>query len=247
VELSVVVPVHNEAENAARLLAEIGAALDGVVDYEVLFVDDGSTDGTPRRLTEAARSFPRLRVLRHARCCGQSAAIRTGVEAARAPWVATLDGDGQNDPADVPRLLELVRSDGGRRPDLIIGQRVARHDSFVRRLSSRIANGVRARLLRDATLDTGCGLKLFARDAFLALPFFDHMHRFLPALFLRRGARVRSVPVRHRPRWSGRSHYGVRNRLWIGIVDLFGVLWLLRRMARPEVTEVQAGSFEPRL
>jgi dolichol-phosphate mannosyltransferase len=246
VELSVVVPVHNEAENAAPLLAEIGAALDGVVDYEVLFVDDGSTDDTPRRLAEAARSFPRLRVLRHARCCGQSAAIRTGVQAARALWVATLDGDGQNDPADVPRLLELVRSDGLPQLEVVIGQRVTRHDSFVRRVSSRIANGVRARLLRDATLDTGCGLKLFARDAFLALPFFDHMHRFLPALFLRQGARVRSVPVRHRPRWSGRSHYGVGNRLWIGIVDLFGVVWLLRRMTRPEVTEGPSAFLEPR-
>jgi dolichol-phosphate mannosyltransferase len=242
VELSVVVPVHNEAENAAPLLAEIGAALDGVVDYEVLFVDDGSTDETPRRLAEATRSFPRLRVLRHARRCGQSAAIRTGVQAARAPWVATLDGDGQNDPADVPRLLELVRSDRPQRTELIIGQRVMRHDSFVRRASSRIANGVRARLLRDATADTGCGLKLFPRDAFLALPFFDHMHRFLPALFLRRGARVRSVPVRHRPRRSGRSHYGVGNRLWIGIIDLFGVLWLLRRMTGPEATEERQSS-----
>lgn len=242
VELSVVVPVHNEAENAAPLLAEIGAALDGVVDYEVLFVDDGSTDETPRRLAEAARSCPRLRVLRHARRFGQSAAIRTGVQAARAPWVATLDGDGQNDPADVPRLLELVRSDGLRRTELVIGQRVMRHDSFVRRVSSRIANGVRARLLRDATVDTGCGLKLFARDAFLALPFFDHMHRFLPALFMRRGSQVRSVPVRHRPRRSGRSHYGVGNRLWIGIVDLFGVLWLLRRMTNPEVTEERQSS-----
>jgi dolichol-phosphate mannosyltransferase len=231
VDLSVVIPAHNEAENLGPLVREIGAALDGKSDYEVVLVDDGSTDATPERAAEVARAFPRLRVARHARSRGQSFAIVTGVRAARAPWIATLDGDGQNDPADIPRLL-AARSGAtpaGEGPLLLAGYRKRRRDTWLKRVSSRVANAVRGRLLGDRTPDTGCGLKLFEREAFLALPQFDHMHRFLPALFLRAGGRVVSVEVGHRPRERGRSHYGMFDRLWIGIVDLFGVWWLIHR------------------
>jgi dolichol-phosphate mannosyltransferase len=233
-ELSVVVPVHNEAENVGPLIGEIGTALDGVVDYEVVYVDDGSSDATRERLAEAGKGFPRLRVLRHRQQSGQSTALWTGVRHARAPWIATLDGDGQNDPADIPKLLSLAL-DPDLKLDLVAGHRVTRRDSVVQRLASRIANGVRSRMLHDDTPDTGCGLKLFSREVFLALPYFDHMHRFLPALVLRGGGRVRSVPVNHRPRQRGRSHYGINNRLWVGLVDLVGVMWLRRRTRLTEV------------
>ena len=251
--MSVVVPVRNEEENVAPLLAEIAGALQGVVPFEVIYVDDGSDDGTPAALAAATIRHPWLRVLRHERSCGQSAAIHTAVKAARHPWIATLDGDGQNDPADIPALLDAAldawragASDaaprGARPPSVLIaGHRVSRNDSWLRRLSSRVANGVRSRLLGDGTPDTGCGLKVFGREAFLELPFFDHMHRFLPALFLRHGGFVASVPVRHRPRTAGRSKYGVHNRLWVGIVDLFGVMWLQRRMNLPRVTSAGDG------
>lgn len=234
--LSVVVPVRNEAGNVEPLIAEIHAALDGIVDYEVIYVDDGSTDATPVELAQARARFPRLRSVRHRHCCGQSTAIATGVRMARHPWIATLDGDCQNDPADLPRLLVMIGA-GRRVADLglIVGWRVERHDSRVRKLSSRIANGVRGRLLGDATPDTGCGLKVFVRDVFLRLPFFDHMHRFLPALFLREGMQVVSVPVSHRPRKAGTSNYGIGNRLWVGIVDLAGVMWLRSRMRLPDI------------
>jgi dolichol-phosphate mannosyltransferase len=235
--LAVVVPVFDEADNVLPLLSEIHAALEPLgTGFEVVFVDDGSRDATPARLEAARARFPRLRVVRHARNCGQSTAISSGVRAARAPLVVTLDGDGQNDPADIPRLLSAAGSHRGGGPaPLVAGIRRRRHDSRVRRLSSRIANAVRSRLLRDDTPDTGCSLKLFAREAFLELPFFDHMHRFLPALFRRQGAAVLFVDVNHRPRRRGKSKYGVGNRLWVGIVDLLGVLWLQRRMTRPEI------------
>jgi dolichol-phosphate mannosyltransferase len=229
-ELSVVVPVCDEAENVAALCAEIAQAL-GDVEHEVVFVDDGSRDGTPERLEAMRPRIPHLRVLRHASNAGQSAALRTGVHAARAPWIATLDGDGQNDPADVARMWQLAGK-GAAATGLYIGQRTRRRDSAVRILSSRIANGVRSRLLRDNVPDTGCGVKLFRREVFLALPYFDHMHRFLPALVAREGLAVVSTPVAHRPRRAGKSKYGIGNRLWVGIVDLLGVLWLQRRRPR---------------
>jgi len=234
--VSVVVPVRNEAENVLPLIEEIHAALEGQADFELIYVDDGSTDETPERLAQALQRFPRLRVIRHERAYGQSTAITTGVRAARHPWIATLDGDRQNDPADLPRLLDTLRP-GQRAPGLamVIGWRTARHDSALRRWSSRIANGVRARLLGDRTPDTGCGLKVFPRELFLRLPFFDHLHRFLPALVMREGGQVVSVPVSHRPRPAGVSKYGVHNRLWVGIVDLFGVMWLQRRATRPGI------------
>ncbi len=231
-DLSVVVPVRNEAENIAPLVAEIAAALDGLITYEIIYVDDGSTDATA---AEIVRLGPRLRSVRHARSCGQSAAIRTGVRAAQAKWIATLDGDGQNDPADLPLLWGLARAAPESPPLLIAGYRCHRQDSWSKRAASRVANRIRARLLGDDTPDTGCGLKLFPRALFLDLPDFDHMHRFLPALVLRAGGTVRSVPVNHRPRRRGVSNYGVLDRLGVGIVDLFGVLWLQRRAARPHL------------
>ncbi|CAK0763872.1 Dolichol-phosphate mannosyltransferase [Gammaproteobacteria bacterium] len=237
-EVSVVVPVRNEQENIVSLIDEISAALEGVADFEVIYVDDGSDDATPQRLTEAASRHPQLRVLRHRRGCGQSTALVSGIRAARGRYIATLDGDGQNDPADIPALVTTLRADYGLGPLLVIGWRAHRHDTWFRRLSSQLANIVRDHLLEDHTPDTGCGLKVFSRAAFLELPYFDHMHRFLPALFLRAGGRVQSIPVNHRPRISGISKYGVNNRLWAGIVDLFGVRWLQARSKIPEVKEL---------
>lgn len=232
--LSVVVPVRNEQDNIAPLIAEIRAALDGAVDYEIVCVNDGSTDDTALRLAEIRLACSQLRVIRHAQSCGQSAAVRSGVKAARGDWIVTLDGDGQNDPADIPHLLAVLE-DG---VDLVGGnRRHARMDRWIKRISSVVANTVRAFLLHDNTPDTGCGLKLFRRDVFLDLPYFDHMHRFLPALVLRRGGRVVSVPVHHRPRERGRSNYGTLDRLMVGVVDILGVMWLRRRASLPVVTE----------
>jgi dolichol-phosphate mannosyltransferase len=232
-DLSVVIPVKNEAENIAPLVAEIRAALDGLVGYEILFIDDGSDDATAAEILRLATETPGLGLLRHAQSCGQSAAIRTGVRAARAAWVATLDGDGQNDPADIPKLWALRSACSVTTRILVNGFRQNRQDSWSKRSASRIANAIRRRLLGDHTHDTGCGLKLFPRSLFLDLPYFDHMHRFLPALVLREGGTVRSVGVNHRPRRGGVSKYGVFDRLGVGIVDLFGVMWLKRRATRP--------------
>jgi dolichol-phosphate mannosyltransferase len=229
VELSVVVPVCNEAENVEPLAREIDAALAGMA-YEMIFIDDGSTDDTAMILKRLKSALPALRVLRHSFRSGQSAAVASGVRAARAPWIATLDGDGQNDPADIPKLLAEQAKFENRGVLLFMGNRKAsRKDSAFRKLQSSIANGVRSSLLGDGTPDTGCGIKLFSREMFLELPRFDHMHRFLPALFQRHGSRVVSVPVGHRPRTRGTSKYGMLNRLWVGIVDIVGVMWLRRR------------------
>lgn len=229
VQLSVVVPVCNEAENVEPLAREIHAAL-APRDYEMIFIDDGSTDETAAILQRLRSELPALRVLRHSFRSGQSAAVASGVRAARAPWVATLDGDGQNDPADIPKLIAARDAPEGRGVQLFMGNRKAsRKDTAFRKLQSGIANGVRSSLLGDGTPDTGCGIKLFERAVFVELPRFDHMHRFLPALFLRQGARVVSIPVSHRPRTRGTSKYGMLNRLWVGIVDIMGVMWLRRR------------------
>ncbi len=228
-DLSVVIPVKNEAGNIAPLVAEIAAALDRRLDYEILYVDDGSDDGTVAEIRAQQSFCPQLRLVRHAGSCGQSAAIRSGVKAARGRWIATLDGDGQNDPADIASLWPIACESEGGPPLLIAGQRAHRQDSRSKRCASRIANAVRRRLLHDDTPDTGCGLKLFPRELFLDLPYFDHMHRFLPALVLREGGLVRSLPVNHRPRRQGLSKYGVLDRLAVGLVDLLGVMWLRRR------------------
>jgi dolichol-phosphate mannosyltransferase len=244
-DLSIVIPVRNEAENIAPLVVEIRAALAGMtggaLDYEIVYVDDGSSDATAARVSALAGGFAGLRLVRHDRSYGQSAAIRTGVKAARAPWIATLDGDGQNDPADIPRLWAMAQAASGA-PALITGQRTKRRDAWMKRTSSRIANRVRAALLGDGTPDTGCGLKLFRRDLFLDLPFFDHMHRFLPALVLREGGSVQSVPVNHRPRQRGQSNYGTLDRLFVGIVDLFGVMWLQHRAKMPVLLPAEQAS-----
>lgn len=230
-DLSIVVPVFNEADNIQLLSAEIHAHFAGQLEFELIFVDDGSSDASPSILSELSQQTPTVRVLRHASNAGQSAALLTGVRAAKADWIATLDGDGQNDPADLLRFWSLRSTAPA--ADLYIGHRVARQDSALRRFSSRVANGVRGRLLKDDAPDTGCGIKLFRRQLFLTLPYFDHMHRFLPALVRREGGQVTSVPVNHRPRLRGQSKYGVGNRLWVGLVDLLGVMWLLRRRRLP--------------
>jgi len=236
-DLSIVIPVHDEAANIAALLGEIVRAMDGVLPYEIVVVDDGSGDDTLAILRQAKASLPMLRILRHARSQGQSAATVAGIRAARGSWIATLDGDGQNDPADIPRLLAARYAHAAPADVLFAGYRRIRRDKHSKRVSTLIANGVRARLLQDRTSDTGCGLKLFRRELFLELPHFNHVHRFLPALFLRHGGGVQSVEVNHRPRGGGRSHYGMFDRLAVGITDLLGVMWLLRRPLRSQAEE----------
>lgn len=240
-EITVVVPVRNEAANILPLIAEIEAALAPAADFEIVYVDDGSTDDTPKILAQAMAAHPRLRVFRHEPGCGQSQAIATGVAKARAPLVATLDGDGQNDPADIPSLLDHWRkADPAVRPKLMVaGWRANRQDTSSRRWASRLANAIRARALGDATPDTGCGTKLFPRDLFLDFPRFNHMHRFLPALTLRAGGSVNSVVVNHRPRREGRSNYGNLGRALVGLPDLLGVMWLMRRPSRPQAREIE--------
>ncbi len=237
-QLSVVVPVFNESGNVATLIDEITAALRGVVDFEMVFVDDHSRDDTLAILRAARQRAPELRVLHHERQSGQSTAIRTGVKAARAPWVATLDGDGQNDPADLPRLL-AARDAGAPEVKLYAGWRVNRRDTGSKRWASKWANAIRSRLLRDATPDTGCGTKLFERAAFLDLPYFDHMHRYLPALMQRAGWTTVSVPVNHRPRGAGVSKYTNLGRALVGVRDLMGVAWLITRSKRTGVRELE--------
>src|SRR5215210_7833644 len=236
--VSVVVPVRNEADNVRPLTDEIAAALNGRWSFELIYVNDGSADGTEAALIALKAERPWLRQMKHAKSCGQSAAVRSGVAAARAPLVATLDGDGQNDPAFIPPLIEILEA-GAPRVGLVAGQRVGRKTTGFKRLQSRVANAVRGGILRDGTRDAGCGLKAFRRELFLTLPYFDGLHRFLPALVRRQGYEVAYVDVIDRPRGRGTSKYGMWDRLWVGILDLFGVWWLIRRMKRvPEVSEV---------
>jgi len=235
--VSVVVPVRNEAGNIAPLVAEIAAALDGQWRFEVVYVNDGSSDGTEAELKRLMASHPWLRRVRHKQSCGQSCAVRSGVAAARAPVVVTLDGDGQNDPAFIPAMVRALQA-GAPSVGLIAGQRKGRKASGFKKLQSRIANTVRGAVLRDGTRDTGCGLKAFPRDLFLRLPYFDGLHRFLPALVRREGFTIGYVDVVDRPRGTGVSNYGMWDRLWVGILDLAGVWWLIRRKKRvPEILE----------
>ncbi len=234
--LSVVVPVFNERDNVPPLVAEIVAALRGTIDFEIVYVDDHSRDDTLAVLEGLKASTPELRVLHHVSQSGQSTAVRNGVKAARGLWIATLDGDGQNDPADIPKLL-AARQAAEPLVKLFAGWRVSRQDSGSKRWASKWANAIRARMLRDDTPDTGCGIKLFEREAFLDLPYFDHMHRYLPALMQRAGWRTLSVPVNHRHRTSGVSKYNNLNRALVGIRDLRGVAWLIARSRRTAVQE----------
>ncbi len=235
--VSVVVPVRNEAGNIEPLVKEIAQALAGQWSFEVVYVNDGSNDGTEAELKRLMAQYPWLRRVRHKRSCGQSAAVRSGVAAARAPLIVTLDGDGQNDPAFIPALLRVLET-GAPRVGLVAGQRVKRKSGGFKKFQSRIANAVRGAVLRDGTRDTGCGLKAFRRDVFLALPYFDGLHRFVPALVKREGYAIGYVDVVDRPRGAGVSNYGMWDRLWVGILDLAGVWWLIRRKKRvPEIVE----------
>ena len=235
--LSVVVPVYNEEGNVAPLVGEIVAALRGRVAFEIVYVDDLSRDGTLDALRRLKAEVPELRVLRHLANSGQSTAIRNGVKAARGAWIATLDGDGQNDPADIPKLL-AERERAAPEVKLFAGWRVDRQDSGSKRRASKWANAIRSRMLRDSTPDTGCGIKLFEREAFLDLPYFDHMHRYLPALMQRAGWKTLSVPVNHRHRTTGVSKYNNFNRALVGIRDLRGVAWLIARNRRTATEEL---------
>lgn len=233
IELSLVIPVFNEALNVKHLYEEIAQVLDEqTYRFEILFVDDGSTDDTAAAILQLHQQDPRVRLVRHKKNYGQSAGLVSGALAAVYPWLVTLDGDGQNDPRDIPRLFAALTS-----PKVVVfGNRVKRDDSVMRRLSSRIGNGIRQRLLNDDCPDTGCSLKLFSREAFLRLPHFNHLHRFLPALFKRAGYQIINLPVHHRPRQYGVSKYGVMNRVFVGIYDLIGVRWLIQRPCSPEAT-----------
>ena len=236
-QLSVVVPVFNERDNVVSLINEITAALRGRIDFEIVYVDDNSKDDTLAVLSAAKAANPELRVIRHVSQSGQSTAIRNGIKAARGAWIATLDGDGQNDPADIPKLLAM-REASPAQIKLFAGWRVDRKDTGSKRIASKLANAIRSRLLRDETPDTGCGIKLFEREAFLDLPYFDHMHRYLPALMQRAGWQVKSVPVNHRARGAGVSKYNNLNRALVGIADLRGVGWLIRRSKRTATEEI---------
>lgn len=237
-KISVVVPVHNETENVDSLIAEIAQALSSQEAYEMIFVDDGSRDDTLEKLKQAMLRYPELRVLQHAKSCGQSRAVHTGVLAAQYPWIATLDGDGQNDPADIPNLVAAFEAQNDPELWMLAGFRHQRNDTGWRRFSSKFANSIRQSILHDATPDTGCGLKLFRRDKFLSLPYFDHIHRFLPALVQMAGGKVISVKVNHRARNFGQSKYGTLDRLMVGIVDILGVIWLKKRHSLPQISEI---------
>ena len=237
--LSVVVPVHNESENIATLVAEIAALATRIPVAEIVYVDDGSTDNTLAVLKQVAATQPLLRVIAQEPRSGQSAATWTGVAAATQPVCVTLDGDGQNDPEGMVAMFGVfMEASRTNHRIMVAGQRAKREDNIIRKLSSRIANKVRSKVLNDGVRDTGCALKMFRRDDYLSLPYFDHMHRFLAALFMREGVTIHLSDVRHRPRMRGISKYGVWNRLWVGIVDLFGVAWLQAR-AKPVNLQVR--------
>lgn len=232
--ISVVVPVYNEAENVGLLASEISQALSDA-DHEMIFVNDASSDDTEKALKDLKSKYPSLRVLSHRENAGQSRAVRTGVLAAKAPIIATLDGDGQNDPADIPALFaQLTRQDAAENLALVGGRRSKRKDTWAKRFASRFGNGVRKKLLKDKADDTGCGLKVFTREGFLRLPYFDHVHRYIPALMLREGYEIEFCDVNHRHREFGVSKYTNFGRLLVSIADLRGVMWLNSRARNPK-------------
>lgn len=237
-EVSVVVPAFNEAGNVVPLAREIAQALDGR-NFEIIFVDDASSDTTREELVAAKAELPMLRVVSHRRNAGQSRSIRTGVMYARGTVIATLDGDGQNPPRDLPDLIDaLTRPDAPEDLGLVGGDRTAnRQDSAWKKFASRVGNGVRRRLLNDDCSDTGCGLKAFRRQAYLELPYFDHQHRFIPALMIREGYRCEFRPVTHRPRTHGQSKYTNFGRLFASLTDIMGVMWLNSRARSPRGTD----------
>lgn len=233
--ISIIVAVYNEQDNVEPLTREIETAMGDHPRYEIIYVDDGSTDHTVAKLRALQTSIPQLRVVEHQNNFGQSAAIVTGAFAARNDWLVMLDGDGQNDPADIPKLLAALQQQQTGKPILINGLRLNRQDTWLRKLSSRIANGIRRSILKDDCPDTGCSLKCISRQVFVRLPHFNHVHRFIPALVKRAGGKIIMIPVHHRPRLRGQAKYGVGNRLWVGIVDLIGMMWLVRRPCQPEI------------
>ena len=233
--VSVVVPVKDEAENVGALAREIASALKSEPDHEIIFIDDGSNDGTIAKLAALKSEIPHFRPLRHGRNLGQSRGIFCGVQAARGDFIVTLDGDGQNDPADIPALLKVLRADPAL--GLVSGVRVKRQDTASRRVASRLANSLRSAMLGDGATDSGCGLKAIRRDAFIAFPYFDHMHRYLIALVQRDGWKVAYVPVNHRPRLAGHSKYTNLGRTLVSIYDMLGVRWLQRRHGGPSKIE----------
>jgi len=238
-DISIVIPVYNEEESIGELINEITQALAGKYKHEIIVVDDGSVDKTVGVLSKIKQELPTLRIIKHLQNSGQSTAIRTGVQYAKSAWITTLDGDGQNDPADIPNLYNELINNQDADPWLVVaGYRKKRKDTWLKRISSKYANGIRDRLLRDGTPDTGCGLKVFSRDSFLALPYFDHMHRYIPALFQRQGGKMVSIEVNHRHRMQGVSKYGFHNRLWVGIVDILGVRWLQNRARLTQTKEL---------
>ena len=235
--ITIIIPVYNVENYVNETLLSIKNQISQ--PNEVIVIDDGSTDGTPARLVKLTKAYPELRAFGHKVCCGQSSAILTGVRNAKAPLIVTLDGDGQNDPADIPALLIRIRASENIEQTMVAGWRTKRRDTFIRRLSSKVANSIRSSMLKDRTPDTGCGLKIFSREAFMRMPQFNHMHRFLPALMIRGGGQVFSVEVNHRARERGTSKYGIWNRLWVGIIDIRGVMWLIRRPVHPVVEHLK--------
>ena len=238
VQISIVIPFHNESENITPLISKVDDVLQKMeLDYEIVAVDDASTDDSYAILQKLTQNYPKLRLLHHINNCGQSTSVVTGVRNARGEFIATLDGDGQNDPEDIPNLYKAMVTSDNPNLKMVAGYRKKRKDTIFKRWGSKIANAVRSRMLKDSTPDTGCGLKLFYRETFLRLPYFDHMHRFLPALVQREGGDVISVEVNHFPRVHGTSHYNNLQRLGVGIIDLIGVMWLIRRSYKPQIVE----------
>ena len=239
-KVSIVIPARNEADNIVDLVDAIDLAMSPLAPFEIIVVDDGSTDASVAVLLAKAQAMPHLRVVRHDRSAGQSAAVHSGVRAASAPFICTLDGDGQNPAEELPALVAPLLADATGKIGLVAGQRIGRQDTWSKKIASKLANSIRGWILKDGTRDTGCGLKAFRREAFLELPYFDHMHRYLPALFARDGWTVAHVDVTHRPRSAGRSNYSNLQRGLVGIVDLAGVAWLLRRRKKARVMPTSA-------